>query len=324
MINKNTVLYPLRLFKSLIVLTIGFIHYTASKTNTERSYQAMIRSFCLTLGLSNDFLSWMISLKSSKLEMKNELSKTITKSLARDGYYVLENFLSSDQIESLQKLTEKYSCLSRDKSDLKIIPLLDVSTASRDVLNTRLDYFEKDLILDPVVQKIVTTPLFLEVASNYLKAMPKIDIVTMWWTFANRKTNLAEDAQVYHFDMDRIKWLKIFIYLDDVNIENGPHSFIRGSHRSFKIPYRLLSRGYARLSDEDVFNSFSKGSEITFCGKKGTIIFEDTRGLHKGNPIKEGHRLVFQVEYVNSLFGAPTDKTIKNFEGPELFQAYLG
>ena len=33
-------------------------------------------------------------------------------------------------------------------------------------------------------------------------------------------------AQMFHFDMDRPKWLKFFIYINDVNEKNGPHFFI--------------------------------------------------------------------------------------------------
>ncbi|MEI6399325.1 MAG: phytanoyl-CoA dioxygenase, partial [Pseudomonadota bacterium] len=117
------------------------------------------------------------------------------------------------------------------------------------------------------------------------------------------KTPDKTAAQYFHFDMDRIKWLKFFIYITDVGPDNGPHSFIAKSHRSGGIPGELLQGFYKRLTDEEVFTHYGPKSRIEFTGVKGTIIAEDTRGLHKGKHVQSGDRLVFQLQYSNSLFG---------------------
>ncbi len=113
----------------------------------------------------------------------------------------------------------------------------------------------------------------------------------------------ARPQLYYHFDMDRPRWLKFFFYLTDVGPENGPHCFIRGSHRTGGIAHELLERGYARLDDADVARHYPSADHISFTGKKGTIIAEDTRGLHKGQHVLHGDRLVFQLELANTLFG---------------------
>ena len=43
----------------------------------------------------------------------------------------------------------------------------------------------------------------------------------------------SEAAQMFHFDLDRIKWLKFFIYLTDVKINSGPHVYVSGTHKPF-------------------------------------------------------------------------------------------
>jgi hypothetical protein len=47
---------------------------------------------------------------------------------------------------------------------------------------------------------------------------------------------------------------------------------------------------------------------MQFIAPKGTIIIEDTRGLHKGNPVQPGgnSRLMLQLQFSNSLFGGST------------------
>ena len=103
--------------------------------------------------------------------------------------------------------------------------------------------------------------------------------------------------------MDRIKWLKFFFYITDVGPDNGPHSFVAGSHRTKGIPASILNKGQVRIDDGDVLDSYSKQDIIEFEGPAGTIIAEDTRGLHKGKHVRKGDRLVFQLEFSDSVFG---------------------
>ena len=41
---------------------------------------------------------------------------------------------------------------------------------------------------------------------------------------------------------------------------------------------------------------------VEIGGPRGTIFAEDTRGLHKGKHLLTGDRLLFQLEFSNSLF----------------------
>lgn len=315
-----------RILKSYIWLLFGFLLFVVTKKNTEKGYQALISTFCSSKGKSNDFLSKLISFFEKRKNSSSDQILSITKAIKEDGFFVLDNYLSKEDLNSLEDLTREYKCSGRGSDDKELLVTRESLFENASIKSTRLDYSESDLVKSKIVQKIATDPLFTGVAEQYLASKPKIDIVALWWTIANKKINLVEDAQMYHFDMDRIKWLKIFVYLSDVNSGNGPHKFIRASHLSGKIPSVLLKKGYSRLEDQELFEVFDAKDEITFCGQRGTIIFEDTRGLHKGQPILDGHRLVFQLEYTNSLFGAPTNKHITNFvptKGNEaLFSAY--
>ena len=80
----------------------------------------------------------------------------------------------------------------------------------------------------------------------------------MWWSVAGNKQPDSAAAQLYHFDMDRIRWIKFFINLTDVTAENGPHCFIAGSQQTCGIPRHLLAKGYTRLSDEPVRRESSR------------------------------------------------------------------
>jgi hypothetical protein len=63
----------------------------------------------------------------------------------------------------------------------------------------------------------------------------------------------------------------------------------------------LLKEG--RLTDDEVENGFGKANMMELDGKRGTIMAVDTRGLHKGKDLVTGKRLLFQIEFANSMFG---------------------
>jgi hypothetical protein len=78
---------------------------------------------------------------------------------------------------------------------------------------------------------------------------------------------------------------------------------------------------------------YGQKAEVTFAAPRGTIIVEDTRGLHKGNPVSGNSRLILQLQFSNSLFGAeypksqiPAQRTAaleaRMREVPDVYQAY--
>jgi ectoine hydroxylase-related dioxygenase (phytanoyl-CoA dioxygenase family) len=161
----------------------------------------------------------------------------------------------------------------------------------------------RDLLANPEVQNLLADQSLATVAQDYLESRPSIDVLAMWWHTAFSDVPDSEAAQYFHFDMDRPKWLKCFIYLTDVTPESGPHVFVAGSHRTGGIPPEFLRRGYVRLMDDEVLAEYGARNIIEFSAPRGTIILEDTRGLHKGANVRRGDRLMLQIQFSNSLFG---------------------
>jgi hypothetical protein len=201
-------------------------------------------------------------------------------------------------------------------------------------LAVRYDYPVESLLANEDVQELMADTSLLALAEKYLGARPRLDVMSMWWHTNFHGKPDSEAAQFYHFDLDRLKWLKVFVYLTDVGMQDGPHSFVQGSHAVGGIPEHFLQKGYARLSDDEVLGHYGQQAEVTFAAPKGTIIVEDTRGLHKGNPVTGKSRLILQLQFSNSLFGTdypksriPVQRTaslearIREF--PDVYRAYL-
>lgn len=210
------------------------------------------------------------------------------------GYCILPFKLPEQHCDHLVALGRKLNCLPRVPNSVRSpIDQHDKTKAGM------YDFSEADLRSDGVVKEIANDPIIKAIAAGYLKSEPINDLVAMWWSFPRIGEDLSKAAQLYHADLDRLRFIKFFFHLTDVTAESGPHRYLKGSHRN--TPPQLRKDG--RHSDAAVFRHFSHSDEIVFEVPRGTILIEDTSGLHKGTPLISGNRLMFQLEFSSSWYG---------------------
>jgi hypothetical protein len=297
-----------------IKLMIGLVVYLFFKKTPAFAYQGMVGLFCTTKGYSNDLLSWAIGLFKRPVSFINasgilgnmsevKLREPVVSDLRKRGYHIFENRLPDELCERLLKYATSQQCKIRPIDGEQLGKPVGAIYHRGEPSAVRYDFNTQDLLNNQDIQKLLADLSFATVAQDYFGARPVIDVLSMWWHTNFSDTPDSEAAQYFHFDMDRPKWLKFFIYLTDVETTNGPHSFVVGSHKTGGIPSNLLRKGYARLTDEEVASEFDKNDVIEFNAPRGTIIAEDTRGLHKGKHVTEGDRLLLQIQFSNSLFG---------------------
>lgn len=336
-----------KLIKSIIYtcgLLAGLLIYIVSKKTPTFAYQSMIHMFCITKGRSNDWLSAAIGLIKTPYDfgkaegalgpMTKQVSEKVVTNLRNKGYHVFDDRLSEGMCDRLLEFALSHPCKMRpmdgedsEKARRVVYPRGRPETV-------RYDFTPQDLLGNKDVQNLLADVSFSAVAQDYLGARPVIDVLGLWWHTDYSDKPDMDAAQYYHFDMDRPKWLKFFIYLTDVTTDSGPHTFVTGSHKTNGIPPTMLSKGYVRLTDEEVENHYGRQNIVEFVAPRGTIIAEDTRGLHKGKHVKNGDRLILQIQFSNSLFGGHYSKAnigkdmtehlkdhTKQF--PELYSAYL-
>lgn len=225
--------------------------------------------------------------------------------LEERGFVTFERALSPDVCDSLMKFALSTPAFVRpmDGEAIAAEPKRALYDANKPHA-VRYDYATSDLLANRDIQLLLSDVSLLALAEMYLKARPRFDVLSMWWHTTFSAQPDSEAAQFYHFDLDRFKWLKVFIYLTDVGPRDGPHSFIEGSHAPGGLPQDILDKGYTRLSDEEVLSGYGSDKEVRFEAPRGTVIVEDTRGLHKGNAVSGSSRLILQLQLSNSLFGA--------------------
>lgn len=95
----------------------------------------------------------------------------------------------------------------------------------------------------------------------------------------------------WHRDSAFSHQYKAIIYLDNVEPSNGPFEYITGSHRNlskwFSFPNTRLNQ--TRYHENEIGNK-AKRLAVSITAPIGSVIFVDTRGVHRGKPIKTGKR----------------------------------
>ena len=103
------------------------------------------------------------------------------------------------------------------------------------------------------------------------------------------KTDILTRPNQLHFD--RLRSLKVMVYITDVNEKCGPLSVVPGSHKKSC----LLRRAFIKMPYENRLNIIKKHyphlyeSPTKICGGKGTIIFFDSDVFHLGGKNEIGH-----------------------------------
>lgn len=215
----------------------------------------------------------------------------IVNELNENGCSIIKKGLDLNKCNMiLEKLNNKIF-INRSKNITKNIKLYD-NNKNIWWLN---DY--KNLINLDIVQNIITSDYLLKIAEDYLNCNPILHNVLFWASYPGN----VETTQQFHQDYDDIKFLKVFIYLNDVDDNNGPHSYVKKSLNNIN----LIKTNSGKLSeryDDELVNKHYSNNIINIKGEAGTIIFEDTHGLHKGSNVKKGKRFVLQLVYGSSTY----------------------
>jgi hypothetical protein len=305
------------------VFWFGYYWYKVFNTTPWYSYLSLRKLFYTSNTQFNRRISSQIAKKNaqygniSPIGVLGNLSEddlaNISNRIQTDGFYVFPSTLDSETINKLIELSFRTKARLVPKPGDEDMGFFDRTSPS----TIKYQFLEGDIVQDPTIQRLISDPSVLAVAQAFLKSKPILDLISMWWSTAFSSKASSEVAQLYHWDMERIKFVKFFFYLTDVDYDSGPHCFIKGSNNGF--PEEVRRDG--RISDEEIKMAYSPENIIEITGKKGTILAVDTSGLHKGKKLDRGDRLLLQFEFSNSLFGVNSEYLTINQPCSELKKA---
>jgi hypothetical protein len=176
-------------------------------------------------------------------------------------------------------------------------------------------YTSEQIVSAPHVMQLFNSHHLLNLAEAYLGCKPTLDNIGCWWSYGERL--IAKGTQQFHRDFDSIAGFKVFFYLTDVGPEQGPHEYVRGSHRD-----QLIDTG-AAISEELLWQNYDPKRALIVAGEAGSSFIADTFGIHRGQLPKIGFRLILCAQYnLNVTPHGPKEPTIKN-NGDAKFDQYI-
>jgi len=203
--------------------------------------------------------------------------------LSHSGYVALGRLLDSEQCDDIIGFLRDKPLHDRDRQR----PAFMAESAP---LGVRVaDYHLRDIVACPHILALANSPLLLGLAACYLRCQPTISALGLRWSFPARAGESV--LQAFHRDSEDWRYLKVLIYLTDVDANAGPHVYVQGSHLT-QAPVRL--RFY---SDAEIAGAHRPEHLLTAIGTRGFCFAVDTAGIHKGAAPLHQPRLMLQIQY---------------------------
>jgi hypothetical protein len=203
--------------------------------------------------------------------------------LHRSGYAPLGNLLDGAQCDEIRAWLGDKLLTDRDRERAGF-------TLAQRADEVRVaDYHLRDVIACPHILALANSPSLLGLAARYMACKPTISALGLRWSFPVPGSDSA--LQAFHRDSEDWRYLKVLVYLTDVDDGAGPHVYLHGSHLT-QAPMRL--RFY---SDSEISGAHSADMLLTAVGTRGFCFAVDTAGIHKGTAPALQPRLMLQIQY---------------------------
>lgn len=211
----------------------------------------------------------------------------------------LANDLTQTGFAALPEKTLSAEAVAAVRAQLEPKPLLDYYDASieyrwhslpRHVL--KMSYRKEDVAACRTLTDLANDPDILAAVAARLGAKPTLASLESWWTLGEHNTEgVKAFDDIYHRDVDDLRFVKLFLYLTDTDLDSGAHRFVLGSHADA----HYVKRG--PISDEQVEQSYPDECIKTITASAGTLFLEETWGIHRALLATRGRRLIFSAIY---------------------------
>lgn len=201
--------------------------------------------------------------------------------LRTNGIFLDPNFFQKSNIA--QKILSQF-----DAIDSKIINNIIESNYDKSGVksfkNYLTDFFNKEDLLRFAYQEIILNEI-----KQYFGFAPHLRYVSVWLDHGVSNIN-SQDTQLFHRDSDDLYLIKIFFYLTNVDMTNGPFQYIEKSHKNSWKDYKI-----------DILNKKFGNEIFSGCANRGSLIICDTNGFHRGLKIeKKNYRVLLTINYTSS------------------------
>ena len=229
-------------------------------------------------------------------------------SLKQDGFVILEDFFPSEAISEIRATMDL--CIRQGRNISTPKRLVGAEAWDPDARNTHLSPYDlaagpdqyrssvnyvdiKDPLINiPQLIEIVFHDTILNIAAAYLECFPALGFIKMRRSFSNALQEY--DTNLFHFDGNSLKVFKAFVYLNNVDPEGGPTTFIRGSHENRFPGWDIADR----YSYDQISLIYGEDKIEHLTAKAGDLVLADASGCHRGTKPVARDRDIIILNYV--------------------------
>ncbi len=229
----------------------------------------------------------------------DDVQRRILAELERDGYAVVafrELFPAGDWPDIETQCTR---FVAETEAGLASGDLGSVRVREGKEFVVRLHSYGVELGLDDPWLRVCASRRMLDLANTYVGLWSKLEYVDMWYSVPQPEEAERVASQRWHRDFNDKRLLKAFLYLVDVDETMGPFEYVPGStgHGPYASvwPWRPLGDNYP--AQAEFAEQVPDASVQTFTAPKGTLIFCDTSGFHRGGLTTTNPRVLATVTY---------------------------
>lgn len=229
--------------------------------------------------------------------------------LRDDGVVSLGQILSPEQSRQVVRYFSGRPCYRahvKGSSDGQPVPLDAVKSGCA-------SYSLEDTINAPYLLELANHPILLALAESYLGCAPSLYSLNAFWTFPSSESEKV-GTQKMHRDVDDFKFCTCFVFLTGVRRGDGAHFYVKRTHDPDKLKEWVDQNNadsgidrfenldpdaffHAVLNDTETAKRIAEELFASIKGPAGTAVLEDSWGLHHGDLVTSGPRLLFWARY---------------------------
>lgn len=150
-------------------------------------------------------------------------------------------------------------------------------------------YVRDPLLTCPALSAYVFSDLVIDLATEFYGCRPSITGCYLMKSFVNELPEAGFNS--FHSDNQSARFIKFFLYLNDVGLDGGPFCYIPESHR--RKPFGWRSNNTRSLMD--IERHYGAGSVVKLIGRVGDLVIANTTGFHRAEKPKRHERYALMI-----------------------------
>ena len=241
----------------------------------------------------------------------NKVQNKVIRDLKGEGISVIkfEDLFSKKEFEKLRCIAENHLRRPEIKKEIKSGKIRRKGASKK--FQVRPLGEKPEFELNDDFMALAINDKLLKIVSGYLGVMPRLKNIQLWYNKISKGN--WKYSQNWHRDPEDKRFVKVFLYFRDVDSGAGPFSYVIGTNQEGKLfeefPVKPFQGSYPPAESVDKF----KKNILVGTGKKGALIFCDTRGIHRGGYCTKRERYLLTFVYTsNAASSKPKFSVSKN------------